>query len=88
MDTEITEQNAADRASDRRIVVVELNGDPRRIPAGHYTGRELKQALDVPIEHELDQVVDGKFDPVGNDEKVRIKGGEKFVAHCGQGQSS
>ncbi len=88
MDTETKEQDAADRSNDRRIVVVELNGESRRIEAGEYKGRELKRALKVPVEHELDQVVDGKFDPVENDEKIRIKGGEKFVAHCGQGQSS
>lgn len=71
-----------------KLVEVELNGAPTRIPAGEYTGNTLKEALGVPPDHQLDQVTKGKFDEVKNDEKIRIKGGEKFVSHCGQGQSS
>lgn len=71
-----------------KLVEVELNGSTRQIERGQYTGRELKLTLGVPVEHELDQVIKGEFRPVQNDEKVHIRGGEKFVSHCGQGQSS
>lgn len=73
---------------DHYLVVVDLNGAPRKIKGGEYTGRTLKLALGVPAEHELDLVAHGEFRPIANDDKIKIKGGEKFVSHCGQGQSS
>lgn len=88
MTTEAVERSDAGVHAEGQVVIVELNGDPRRLRAGEYTGRELKAALDVPIEHELEQVIKGEFKPVANDKKIHIKGGEKFVSHCGQGQSS
>lgn len=73
---------------ERRRVKIELNGEERKIPAGKYTGQTLKVVLAVPVEHELDEVVKQEFRPIANDQEVRIEGGEKFVSHCGQGQSS
>lgn len=70
------------------LVEVELNGAHKRIAGGEYTGRTLKLALGVPVEHELDQVIHHEFRPIANDERLNIHGGEKFVSHCGQGQSS
>jgi hypothetical protein len=72
----------------KKIVHIELNGGQREIPAGDYTGRTLKLLLGIQYEHELDQVIHHEFKPVANDQELRIKGGEKFVSHCGQGQSS
>jgi hypothetical protein len=86
------QSNNADQAAHadhaRRIVFVELNGDPVAIPRGRYSGRDLKLALHVPIEHVLEQVCNGKFEPIENDSHLVIHGDETFVAHCGQGQSS
>ena len=46
-----------------KLVEVELNEPPpKRIPAGNYTGKTLKIALGVPVDHQLDQVIRGKFD--------------------------
>jgi hypothetical protein len=74
--------------NEQHLIEVELNGTPKRIRGGEYTGRTLKLALGVPVEHELDRVVNGEFRPIANDEKVHVHAGEKFVSHCGQGQSS
>lgn len=76
------------KGTDPHLVEVELNGSPKRIAGGEYTGRTLKLALGVPVEHELDEVVRGEFKEIPNDKPVHVKGGEKFVSHCGQGQSS
>lgn len=88
MNTEALDRPETGSHADGRPVVIELNGEVRHIRAGEYTGRTLKAALDVPSEHELEQVIKGEFKPVANDQKIRIQGGEKFVSHCGQGQSS
>jgi hypothetical protein len=83
-----TETENRGKGHDPQLVEVELNGHPKQILAGEYTGLTLKSALGVPLEHELELVRNGKFHPVGNDEKIKIKGEEKFVSHAGQGQSS
>lgn len=79
---------ATAKGDERKLVEVELNGIAKEIARGDYTGRTLKLALNVPVEHELDQVIRGEFRPIANEQKVHVKGGEKLVSHCGQGQSS
>jgi hypothetical protein len=88
MQTIETSPEAAHEGQERKLVKVELNGVPKHIAGGEYTGRTLKLALGVPVEHELDEVVHGEFREIPNDKKVHVHGGEKFVSHCGQGQSS
>lgn len=88
MDISESDRDAAAEGRAQKLVEVELNGSNHRIERGQYTGRELKAVLGVPVEHELDEVVKGEFRPVPNDKKIHIHGGEKFVSHCGQGQSS
>jgi hypothetical protein len=72
----------------KQDVTVELDGKPRVLKKGKYTGRTLKLVLGVPIEHELEEVIGREFKPIANDAEIHIKGGEKFVSHVGQGQAS
>jgi hypothetical protein len=88
MQTQETARDTTQMDPERKLVEVELNGVPKHIAGGEYTGRTLKLALGVPIEHELDEVVHGEFKEIPNQKDVRVHGGEKFVSHCGQGQSS
>ena len=74
--------------SDPNRVTVTLNRDPVSIRRGHYTGEQLKVALGVPVDHELDLVVNGEFKPIANADKYHVRGGENFVSQVGQGQSS
>jgi len=70
------------------VATVTLNGANKEIRRGEYTGRALKLALGVPFEYELDQVIGGEFKPIANEELVHVGGGEVYVSHVGQGQSS
>ena len=88
MHTDESKHTDPSRDEQGKRVEVELNGAKKHIAAGEYTGSALKKILGVPIEHELDQVVHHEFKEIANDAKVRVKGGEKYVSHCGQGQSS
>ena len=88
MQTNETAGEALQKEHERKLVEVELNGVPKHIAGGEYTGRTLKLALGVLVEHELDDVVHGEFKEIPNDKHVHVHGGEKFVSHCGQGQSS
>lgn len=69
-------------------VLVTLNRNSVTIRRGQYTGAELKAALGVPVDHELDLVVNGEFKPIANEDKFHVRGGEVFVSQVGQGQSS
>jgi len=78
----------ADGGPKPRLVTVTIDGVDREIPAGEYTGASLKRTLGVPAGYVLERVSHGKFDEIKDEERTRIRGGEKFVSHCGQGQSS
>lgn len=83
-----TSAQGSEKGHEHEQVEVEINGRHKKIAGGEYTGRTLKLALGVPAEDELDRVIDHEFKEITNDQKVRIHGGEKFVSHRGQGQSS
>jgi hypothetical protein len=78
----------SDKGRERELIEVELNGKPKHIAGGDYTGRALKLALGVPVEYELDEVIRGEFKEIRNDEELKLHRGEKFVSHPGQGKSS
>lgn len=48
--------------------------------AKHTTGSGIKSAAGVPATFELFQIKEKKEIPVGNDEKLTVKEGEKFTA--------
>ena len=72
----------------KHLVAVKVNGVPKEIRSGEYTGRTLKLALGVPVEHTLELVRKGEFKTITDCDDIKVKGGEEFVSHCGQGQSS
>jgi hypothetical protein len=69
-------------------VTITVNGEPKQIHRGSYTGAKLKETLGICASDELDQVVDGQFKPVADDDHVVIKGHEVFVSHKRSGGSS
>jgi hypothetical protein len=83
-----TVAQAPEEGREPKLIKVELNGAVKEIAGGEYTGRTLKLALGVPVEDELDRVVDHEFKEIRNDQTVHVHAGEKFVSHRGQGQSS
>ena len=65
-----------------KLIAVTIDTHRREIPAGKYTGATLKQALGVPADYELNQVLNGEFVEITNDAHVTLeKSGEHFVAH-------
>lgn len=69
-------------------VTISLDGVPLQIQRGNYVVAELKRLLKVDLCRELDEVVCGEFRPLGDSNKVHIKGGESFVSHVRCGGSS
>ncbi len=69
-------------------VTVTVNGNNKEIHRGSYLVSDFKEKIGVEASQELDQVIDGQFQPLGDSERIVIKGGEVFVSHCRGGGSS
>jgi hypothetical protein len=71
-----------------RIVQVTVDSRPTEVQAGSYTVTAFKILISVAAGRVLDQVVGGEFRELSDNQTIRIKGGEVFVSHVRQGQSS
>lgn len=71
-----------------KLVQVTIDGKHKTIQAGTYPVAELKQVLGVDPSRVLDEVIGGEFKELPDNGTVHIKGGEIFVSHVRQGQSS
>lgn len=65
-------------------IVVEVDEHARPIQFDHtpVTGREIREKAGVPLDDDLVRLVHGKPSggPIGLDDKVEIKNGDKFLA--------
>ena len=71
-----------------QLVQVIVDGVTKTVRKGKYMVSEFKDMVGVPVDYELDMVVGGKFDPLGDGDTVHIKGEEVFVSHVRRGGSS
>src|SRR5262245_21114722 len=69
-------------------VNITVNGRTYSIHRGHQTVAAIKQVAEVPLAHDLEQVVDGVLKPLADDGAVTLKGGEVFVSHPKDAASS
>lgn len=69
-------------------VTVTVNGQPMQVHRGSYIVSDFKKKVGVEASQELDQVIDGQFKPLGDNERIVIKGDEVFVSHGRGGGSS
>ena len=71
-----------------KLVQVTIDNEHKIIQAGTYTVTELKRVLGVDPSRVLDEVVCGEFKELPDNGTVHVKGGEIFISHVRQGQSS
>lgn len=69
-------------------VQITINGVTKTIHRGRCTVVEIKKLGDVPLGDELEQLIEGKLQPLADDGAVTIKGGEVFMSHARSGGSS
>lgn len=67
---------------------ITINDTERSIHRGRQTVVDIKKAGEVLLNHELEQIVDGKFIPLEDNGSVVIKGGEVFISHIKDGGSA
>ena len=70
------------------IVTIVINNNDVEVHRGRRTVAEIKQAGNVPLADDLEQIIDGKLDPLPDDGAVTIKGCEKFVSHPKDGDAA
>jgi hypothetical protein len=73
---------------DIRLVNIKINDVEKKISRGRHTVVEIKKLGDVPLAHELEELINGQLIPLPDDGKVLIKGGEIFFSHPKDGSSS
>ena len=69
-------------------VQITINGVAKTIHRGRRTVVEITQLGAVPRADELEQLIEGKLQPLADDGAVTIKGGEVFMSHARSGGSS
>jgi hypothetical protein len=67
---------------------VSIDGRKVKLKQGIYSVGDLKAALDVPSEYELERVQEGAFIPLDEMDQIRICGDEEFISHVRCGSSS
>lgn len=85
---EHNEHQGDNQGQGKEYVTITIDDEPRSIHRGRQTVGELKSVGEVPLAYDVDEIVDGKFQPLPDDGAVTIKGGEIFVSHPKDGSSS
>ena len=71
-----------------RFVSIKVNNVERTITRGKHTVAEIKKVGEVPLAHELEELIDGKLTPLDDNAIVLIKGCEQFFSHVRDGSSA
>lgn len=76
-------------AEGKHIVKIFMNDKPYELPAGMYTGAELKEKTGVPAGDLLYRIAGNSRHEIGDGQSIEIHEGEHFIAvpgHGGAGQ--
>jgi len=93
MSTEAVNEVRTENESHIRQIIITVNFKPVAMPERHATGIEIKQAaIAQGVNIQLDFVLfrdkgHGRRDPIRDDEKIELHGGEKFEAVPGDDNS-
>jgi hypothetical protein len=85
--TEILEQ-LGQGGEHGHLVIVTIDGTRKELRQGRYLVSDLKAKLGVAAELELDEVVNGKLEPLSDTGHVNVKEGDVFVSHVHRGGAS
>ena len=84
------ENNKNGHADEHRknFVEIEINEVKYDIHRGNQSVQTIKDVGKVPLNHMLEQVVDGELVQLDDNGSVVIKGGEVFISHPKDGGSA
>jgi len=69
-------------------VTVTVDTVSKTVHRGSWVVSNFKKEVGVAADRALDEVVNGEFKPLQDDQRITLKGGEVFVSHVRQGGSS
>jgi hypothetical protein len=69
-------------------VTITIDNKMYTVHRGNTTVANLKAIAGIPAAYELEEIFNGTLKPLGDDEHVVLKGGERFVSHPRAGASS
>lgn len=69
-------------------VTITIDNKSYSVHRGETTVPELKQLAGIPAAYELEEILDGKLVPLGDNQRVVLKAGERFVSHPRAGAAS
>jgi len=73
---------------DPGTVLITIDAKDFRVHLGRILVVDLKKLAGIPIAYEVVEVVGKKLQPLADDGFTIIKGGERFLSHPRDGQSS
>lgn len=85
------EKNESEKEHDNQTgpnVTISIDNKDYKVHRGNITVAALKQLAGISAAYELEEIVDGKLIPLGDEQHTVIKGGERFVSHPRAGASS
>jgi len=87
------EQNSHDRKDGNgedknKEVKVTVDGKEKEVAPGSYVVSVFKSKVGVDAAKVLEQLINGKFEPLDDTATITIKGGEVFTSHVPRGGSS
>jgi hypothetical protein len=87
--TQVAEKSGHDQDHGQgHTITVTIDGQPKPIRQGRYLVSELKTVLGVSADLELDQVENGEFKPLDDNNHINVKEGDVFVSHVRRGGAS
>lgn len=82
-------QTPESHAPAHELVVVIVDNEPHKIAEGAYSVADFKAQVGVDASKDLDEIVHGQLDPLGDDTILNLdKSGRRFVSHVRRGGSS
>ena len=69
-------------------VPIFINKEKNMVKRGPESVSTIKTLGKVPLAYELEELIQGKLQPLPDDGTVEIKGGEQFFSHPRTGSSS
>jgi hypothetical protein len=71
-------------AREKKTVTIEINNKQYDAPSNTLTGAEIKELASIPLDFQLYRLQGKKLIPVGNEDEIKLRKGDRFRAVSGQ----
>ncbi len=82
------EHQHENQSQDKETVTITIDDKTWTIHRGSHTIIELKTLAGIPLAYAMNQAIEGQLEPLSDNGRVTVKGGEIFISHPKDGSSS